>query len=76
MPTPDTPHHDFHDVLIKHGGRRWTAAYHLESGRLTVSSAWGSLSEPIRDDVDPRSRAAELLHAMVAARRVGDPTLS
>ncbi len=67
-PEPSASHHKFRDVRIQRGGQRWSGAWHVEGGRLFVGSAWGSTSEPIRDDTDPTIRASELLHAMAAAR--------
>jgi hypothetical protein len=67
-PKPGQPHVSYRDVRIQHAGKRWTATWHVEGGHLIVSSAWGSASEPIRDYTDPSSRAAELLHAIVASR--------
>jgi hypothetical protein len=75
MPKRGAAHHTFRDVRIQHGGKTWTATWHVADGRLFVGSACGSTSEPISDDVDPPGRAAELLHAMVAGRggNPGDP---
>jgi hypothetical protein len=65
----ETPDHDFHDVRIEQGGKRWSATWHMENGRLVVTSPWGSTSEPLAQRGDPGVRAAELLHAMIATRR-------
>ena len=68
LPKRGAPHPNFRDVTIQHGGRRWTATWHVQNDRLVVDSAWGSASEPINADMNQPTRAAELLHAMVAAR--------
>jgi hypothetical protein len=75
LPKRGAPHHTFRDVRIQHGGKRWTATWHVDAGRLFVDSAWGSTSEPIGGDMDPATRAAEILHAMVAGRggNAGEP---
>ena len=71
MPDPRPPHDAFRDVRIQHGGKRWTATWHVADGRLSVDSVLGSTSERIDADANPATRAAELLHAMVAGRRRG-----
>jgi hypothetical protein len=58
----------FPEVRIQQDGKRWTATWRLQDGRLVVDSAWGPASEPINDDTDQPTRAAEMLHGMVAAR--------
>ena len=66
LPKGDAPH--FPEVRIQHGGKRWTATWRVQDGRLVVDSAWGCASEPIDDDTDQPAKAAEILQAMVAAR--------
>lgn len=67
-PERGQPDVSYRDVRIQHAGKRWSATWQVEDGHLIVSSPWGSASEPIGADTDPSSRAAELLHAMVAGR--------
>lgn len=55
------------DVQIMRGGRTYTASWHVEDGKLLVSSAYGSRVEPVGRRRDLAGRATVLLGEIVEA---------
>ncbi len=68
LPKRGAAHPTFREVTVQHGGKRWTATWHVQNDRLVVDSAWGCASEPITADMNQPTRAAEMLRTMAVAR--------
>lgn len=50
-----------HKVMVHRGGRDWNGSWEVEDGRLIVSSAYGSRSEPAGAPEERPARAEALL---------------
>ena len=60
----------YRDARISRGGQRWTGNWHVEDGRLVLSSAWGSSSEPAEPGASAEAladRARAMLTALIGA---------
>lgn len=55
---------------VTHQGRPYSASWHIEDGRLIVSSAYGSDSAPVGRG-KPEALAEKLFKAMLAKRPAG-----
>ena len=52
------------DIEVTRDETKFAATWHVDDGKLHVSSAWGSRSETLGDG-DPGKRAEELLREIV-----------
>jgi hypothetical protein len=70
-PKKGEPRIAYRDVRVERGGRAWSASYHIDDGRLVLSSAWGSTSAPAASPATIPTQAQVLLGAMIDARLKG-----
>ena len=63
-----TPLVSYRDVRVTRGGKTWTASWHVDEGKLFVSSAYGSRTEPVGRRKNLGDRAEQILGEIIEAR--------